>query len=340
MSMGRNKQAEQLLSEAIYQEEVNGELDEAIKSYELIIKQYPENRKVAAEAYFHLGMCYEKMGNQEAKKAYQEILQKYGEQKELVAKARERLSKLNPPVNKSEEPEGIKIKQIWKKPYLGDLGTVSSDGRFRSCVDWEGWGDLAIHNLINGEMRTLTHEADSGRFVLSSAISKNGKQIAYCWWGPDHTYDLCLVDVENPSPRLLYRQEGEEVYPITWLSNEELIVTRNIRKSRNTQICSFQYLDGTIQILKEYNRGWPQIACSPDAKYIAYDFADKTNSGNIDINLLTMDGGEEISLVNHPANDRVLGWVPGRKEFLFISDRSGTGIYGQYLLRREAIRTG
>lgn len=28
--------------------------------------------------------------------------------------------------------------------------------------------------------------------------------------------------------------------------------------------------------------------------------------------------------MKHPANDRVFGWVPGRKEFLFISDRSGT----------------
>ncbi|MCJ7716871.1 MAG: tetratricopeptide repeat protein, partial [Anaerolineales bacterium] len=320
---GQEKQAEQLLSEAIYQEEVNGELDEAIKTYQLIIKQYPENRKVAAEAYFHLGMCYEKMGNQEAKKAYQEILQKYGEQKELVAKAQERLLKLNPPDNKSIEAEGIKIRQIWKESYLGDLGTVSSDGRFRSGVDWEGWGDLAVHNLINGEMRTLTHEADSGRFVLNSAISKDGKQVAYCWWGPDHTYDLCLVDVDNPSPRTLYRQEGEEVYPITWLSDKELIVGRNIRKSGSTQICSVSILDGTIRVLKEYGTGWPQIAGSPDGKYIAYDFEDQANNGNRDINLYPMDGSDEISLVNHPANDRVLGWVPGRKEFLFISDRSG-----------------
>ncbi len=39
----------------------------------------------------------------------------------------------------AEEPEGIKIKQIWKSPYLDDIGTVSYDGRFRSCVDWGVW---------------------------------------------------------------------------------------------------------------------------------------------------------------------------------------------------------
>jgi len=324
MVHGQEQKAEQLLSAAIYQEEVNGELDAAIKTYQLIIKQYPENRKVAAEAYFHMGMCFEKMGKQEAAKAYQEILQKYGEQKELVAKARERLSKLNPPGRKSKETEGIKIRQIWKESYLGDLGTVSSDGRFRSGVDWEGWGDLAIYNLINGEMRTLTHEADSNHFVLNSAISKNGKQIAYCWWGPDHTYDLCLVDVDNPVPRTLYRQEGEEVYPVTWLSDNELIMTRYIRTNHAADMVLLNASDKTFKVLKSFERSnWPRISASPDGKYIAYDIQNESNNENFDIHLLPLDGGDEISLVNHPANDRVLGWVPGRREFLFISDRSG-----------------
>ena len=324
MVNGQEKQAEQLLSEAIYQEEVNGELDAAIKTYQLIIKQYPENRKVAAEAYFHLGMCYEKMGNQEAQKAYQEILQKYGEQKELVAKAQERLSKLNPPDREPKQTEGIKITQIWKEPYW-DLGTVSFDGRFRSCIATEGWGDLAIHNLTNGEMRTLTHEADSNRFVLSTTISKNGKQIAYNWWNPYHTYDLCLVDVDNPVPRLLYRQEGVEVSPGSWLSDNELIISRYIREKNTTEMVLFNISDNSQRVLKPFDRrNWPQIAISPDTKFIAFDFKTKRNGGNSDINLLPVDGGEEISLVNHPANDRVLGWVPGRNEFLFISDRSGS----------------
>lgn len=226
-----------------------------------------------------------------------------------------------------KEPEGIRIKQIWKKPYLDFLGTVSFDGRFFSYVDW-GKGDLAIHNLMNGKNRLLTHEAildDQQHFAQSSAISKNGKQIAYSWWNMNHTSDLRLVDADNPSPRLLYRKEGEEVYPVTWLSDEELIVTRYNYETKIAQICSFSILDGTIHVLKTFERrNWPQISSSPDEKYIAYDVADEIHGGNFDINLLAVDGGSEISLVKHPANDRVLDWVPGRKEFLFISDRSGT----------------
>jgi len=318
---------EDLFQKALRLERNEGKLMEAIELYETILKQFPENREVAAKAQFHIGLCYEKLGLKQAQKAYQTVIQNYGEQKEIVAKAQDRLSKLKLPGRKSKESEGIRIKQVWKKPYLDSLGTVSSDGRFLSYVDW-GKGDLAIHNLMNGENRLLTHEAtydDPQHFAMSSAISKNDKQVAYSWWNINHTYDLLLVDVDNPKPRILYRHKDEEVYPVTWLSDEELIVARYNKKTDIAQIISFTILDGTIHVLKTFERHrWPQLSCSSNEKYIAYDFANETNKGNFDINILPVDGSSEISLVKHPANDRVLGWVPGRKEFLFISDRSGT----------------
>ncbi|MCK5702149.1 MAG: PD40 domain-containing protein, partial [Cyclobacteriaceae bacterium] len=228
----------------------------------------------------------------------------------------------------AKEPEGIRIKQISKEPYLDDLGTVSSDGRFRSSVDW-GDGDLAIHNLINGEKRLLTNnatlETDPQKFVIGSAISKNGKFVAYSWWRPNHTFDLNLVDVDNSSSRLLYKQEGEEVYPVTWLSDNEVITIRQNRKSETTKITSFNVLDDSFHDLKTFDsRRWVQLSTSTDEKYIAYDYTNENNGGKSDISVLMIDGKNEISLVNHPANDKVIGWVPGRKEFLFISDRTGT----------------
>ena len=70
MASGQEQQAQKLLSEAIYQEEVNGDLDEAIKTYQLILNKYPDNRKVSAEALLHLGMCYEKLGLDQARQTY------------------------------------------------------------------------------------------------------------------------------------------------------------------------------------------------------------------------------------------------------------------------------
>ncbi len=322
----KSQSADVLLGAALHQEEVEGNLEAAIKIYQKLLADFPGNRPLAAQAHFRIGMCYEKLGREGAQKAYQTVIQDYGEQKDIVAKAQERLSKLKIPGGKSEEPEGIRIKQVWKKPLTDFLGSVSPDGRFLACVYW-GEGDLAIHDLISGEDKILTHEADlaKGGFAMTPMFSKNGRQIAYSWWNTNHTYDLLLLDVDNPSPRKLYRREGEHVHPAAWLSDEELIFERYNYATKVAQFCSLRISDGTIRELKAFDvRKWPRVSCSPDEKYIACDFSNETDGGKFDINLLTMEGGSEISLVKHPANDRVLGWVPGRKEFLFLSDRSGT----------------
>ncbi len=323
---GQEQQAQKLLSEAVYQEEINGDLDEAIKIYLSVINQYPDNRNVCAEAYFHLGMSYEKLGRQDAMQAYREVIQNYGDQEDIVARARERLSRLEQPVTKPEEPEGLKIRQIWKNNLLDDLGTVSYDGRFRSYVDW-GLGNVGIHNLMTDEKKVLTTDANLGeswQFADNTAISRNGKQIAYSWSNPYNTTALRLIDVDDPKPELLYRKTGEELYPSAWLSDNVIVASRYIPDNRTMQIVTVNLPDKTIRVLKTFTTGrFGGLACSPDENYIAYGYANEADNGNFDIRLLQADGDSDIPLVTHPSNDRVLGWVPGRKEFLFISDRSG-----------------
>ena len=317
--------AEELLPKAIQLEQVKGELEKALEIYQTIVREYPDNRPVAAKAYYHIGMCYEKLGKEEAKKAYREVIQNYGEQKEVVAKAQGRLSILQPG-KLAEKPEGIRIRQIRKSPYQDYLGSVSSDGTLHAYIYW-GEGDVAVRDLKTGENTVLTNDAhigDSTHFAETPIISKNGRQIAYSWWNPYNTNDLRIIDVDNPSPRLLYKNQGEEVYPVAWLSDHELIAARFITNKRTVKIACFNILESTFLDLKTFeNYHGAQLASSPDEKYIAFDFANDNKGGNFDINILPMDGSNEISIIEHPANDRVLGWVPGRNEFLFISDRSG-----------------
>lgn len=319
---------EQLYQKGLMKEEGEGKLEDAISLYSQIADNSEADQSLRAKALLHIGLCYERMGTQEAVEAYQRLVTNFPSQENEVAIAKERLASLLPIVETvAEEPEGIKIKQIWKVPYLDDIGTVSADGRFRSYVDW-GKGDVAVHDLISGEYKILTHEADLGdstHFAEYTVISKNGNKIAYSWWNPHNTNDLRLIDVDNPSPRLLYRKKGEELYPRIWLSDKELAVIRFIPETRTMQLVSFNVLDKTEQALKTFDvLHFPQLARSPDEKYLAYDFKTKTDNGNTDINIMLSNGDNDISLITHPANDKVLGWVPGRQEFLFTSDRSGS----------------
>lgn len=317
---------EQLYQKGLIKEEGEGALNEAIDIYNKIVENQDADKSLRAKALLHIGMCYEKQGTIEATKTYRKLLNKFPGQKDEVVIARERLSRL---IQKDKSgtvkrQEGIRIRQLWKIPYQDALGTVTSDGQFRSGCDW-GNGDLAIHNLITGKIRLLTNNAGKKGFALESAISKNDKQVAYSWWEPGQKSDLLLTDVNNPTPSVIYSVKEETVYPATWLSDKVLIVTRINTETSIADICSFNISDKTIQSMKTFEmRKWPQIATSPDEKFIAYDFANESHGGTFDINILLLDGKSEITLIEHPANDRVLGWMPGRKEFLFISDRSGS----------------
>ena len=58
---------QEMLNKAIYEEEVNGNLEEAMKLFLEIVDENSLNRTVTAEAYYHLGLTNEKLGNKKAK---------------------------------------------------------------------------------------------------------------------------------------------------------------------------------------------------------------------------------------------------------------------------------
>jgi Tol biopolymer transport system component/TolA-binding protein len=87
--------AEEFLPKAIQLEEVKGDLDNAIKTYHLILNKYPDKREVCAEALLHLGICYEKLGLGQARQTYRDVISKYSEQTDKVAIARERILRLD-----------------------------------------------------------------------------------------------------------------------------------------------------------------------------------------------------------------------------------------------------
>lgn len=327
-----SQNSEQLYQKGLIKEEGEGALNEAIVLYNQIVENQDAAKSLQAKALLHIGMCYEKMGKQEATNAYQRLVNNYPSQKYEVAIAKERLSRLiqiekleqKEKPKPAKEPEGIRIEQVWSGPEVDNSGSVSADGEYLSFVNWDT-GDLAIRNLNTKQNSSLVSGSwdTPMQYAQYNVISPDGKQIAYSWYNHNAS-DLYLINIDNPFPKLLYRKRGVEVYPVSWLSDKEIIVTIK-NKGADAQIASYSILDGTIEVLKTFDqRKWARLTSSPDENYIAYDFANESHDGTFDINILSMNGKGEIALVEHPANDRVLGWMPERNEFLFISDRSGT----------------
>jgi Tol biopolymer transport system component len=330
-----------IFEKAKFTMETKGDLKGAIKLFEEIIKKYPDEREYAAKSQLYIGLCYEKLGMKQAKqaqKAFQKVIDNYPEQAEVVKVANEKLTVLSRAESVIEKGDKeLKIQQVWSGPGVDICGAPSPDGRYLTYVDW-GTGNLAIRELTTGKTRQLTKEGTwkaPREFALNSRISPDGKMVAYSWYNPQETYDLRLVGIDGSAPKILYSDNAYEAYPQDWSSDGKHIATFLYKKDDGAhQIIWVSVEDGSTLVLKRSLKGHSTASCvrhSPDDRYIAYDDLVDEGSGNVDIYLTAIDGSGDIPLVEHPANDRLLGWVPGGEEILFLSNRTGT--WDAYVVR-------
>jgi Flp pilus assembly protein TadD len=66
----QERDAEVLLQQAMHAEQVEGDLEQAISLYRELVEEHGNVRPVAASALLRLGLCYEKLGREEAANAY------------------------------------------------------------------------------------------------------------------------------------------------------------------------------------------------------------------------------------------------------------------------------
>jgi Tol biopolymer transport system component len=331
LSGASQQSAEQLYKSGLYEEEMAGDLQKAIGIYQDLLKRFPDNREIAAIAQFHIGLCHEKLGTEEAKKAFQKVIDNYPEQSEAVNMAKERLVVFQK-ARGSAKVRGGEL-QIRKIGPLEVLGTPSPDGSLISCVDWNT-GDLALYEVASGKKRRITAKgswAVSGDFAEESTFSPDGKSIAYNWYRlKDSRYDLRTINTDGTGQNVLYGSEDVNyIWPCGWTPNGKhilAIVTNNEKLSR---IALISASDGKARTIKEFKSGAPGKLClSPDGQWIAFAYPNEVpwrkSSEKTDIYLLAVDGSREVPLVAHPADDCLLGWTPDGKSILFSSDRSGT----------------
>ncbi|MEE8325432.1 MAG: tetratricopeptide repeat protein [candidate division NC10 bacterium] len=325
-----------LFQKGLIQERVKGDLDEAIKVYERIIVKFPRNRPIVAKALLHIGLCYEKMGKQEAQKAYQRLIKEYTDQPETVAQARARLSNLSSADDKAAS--AMSTRQVWT-PTL-DAYAPSPDGRYISCINWTK-GNLAVHDLKTGENRDLTDEGTWGKQSQYSGVSiwsPDSRQVAYSWFkGADN--ELRIVDLDGSKPRVLcgsVPKRGHAPLPRGWSRDGKYILAllgkkdESLERGHEDHIVLVSVADGSLRVLKSLGERRTQyMSLSPDGRYVVFEITTE-DSEKRDIYLLATDGSGEAPLVEHPADDWAPFWAPDGKRIVFVSDRMGSA--GLWLL--------
>lgn len=311
-----------LFQQALVKERTEGNLPEAIKLYQRIVDKYASNHKIAAQALLQLAECQTKLGDAQARKSLERLVRDFADQKETVATAQARLAAMG------GAKTGVAYRQVWAMKQQIDEGTISPDGRYLSYGDWDG-RDLALHDFTTGADRRLTNNrtADSYEYPQESAISRDGKQVAYAWWKAQNLCDLRIASLPTSGflqPRRLV--DGAVVgwiAPYDWSPDGKWIAVQFARKDGLSQTGLASTQDGSLRVLRSVNSRPVKMFFSPDGKYLGVDLS-AGNTNDRDVFVLAVDGSGETKAVVNPGQDIMMGWSPDGKRLLFASDRTGS----------------
>jgi Tol biopolymer transport system component len=336
-----------LFEKAKFAMETKGDLNEAIKLFQKIIKEYPAYKEYAAKSQLKIGICYEKLGLKKSREAYRKVINNYPEYQQEVSVARQRLARLvklagerlsKPGTAASViEKEGreILLQQVWANP-IDNHGAPSPDGRYLSYINFRK-PQLALYEINTGKTRELPSTAGKWRGAYkwpeSSIWSPDGKQLAYVWYdkskdenGQDRPIAIRIVDIDGAGPRELFSDKGVSYpHPFSW-SRDGRFILAILWKAKGQEMVLINVKDGSINSLNKWERDFEVTGArlSPDGKYVVYTKSPDPDSPQTDIYLLTINGGGKTVLIEHPATDYSPFWSPDGKNILFFSNRAGS----------------
>ncbi len=218
-------------------------------------------------------------------------------------------------------------RRVWYGGEVDPTGTPSPDGRLFTHPDMPT-GALAIRDLATGQTRRLTgYDAPYyPGFSLTPRFSPDGRQVAYTWWEsetPDQ-FGLRVMDVEGAEARAL-GEPRDWIHAEAWTPDGRYLLA-NQGTEEGVDAVLVSVADGSARVLRHFGQERPgRMVLSPDGRFVLVDLpASPEDPYSRDLFAFPVEGGPEIPVVRHPADDFVLGWAPGGDYILFGSDRTGT----------------
>ena len=286
--------AAMMLEKAIQQELVDGDLPGAIERFERILAQFSDDRSASARALWHLGQCYEQLGDPRARQMYERLLREYADDN-LAARARTRLEALLEDLDEGE-PAEVQVREVWSQP-----APFTPTGQNMVI-----FSDLAVINRQTGETRRLTSGARSTAYPV---VSPDGQHVAYLSWSGDlqerfransgdvwvrrEGAELRMVRTNGSDDRaLLSSGRVPWLRPFAWSPDGKQILAVIERKNLSREIALVGVDDGSLRTLTSLPWLSPQgMGFSPDGGFIAYEVATPRNARQRDFFILPVEGG-------------------------------------------------
>ena len=322
-SMQEVQSEDAMFGSALHLEEVEGNLEAAIDTYKQFLAKYGDNESLAATAQLHIGMCYEKLGQTEARAAYQTVIDKYPQQLDSVKIAKERISRLVSEMKAAaDKPKFRKItipfKLSWWGPSpIGPIvnfgASLSRDGRLAFSSESSIWvipvpGKVSLD--IAGEPQRLTESM----YALGEGISwsGDGRLIAFRTAGMDNTKDIYIVPSEGGNPTKYASIQASSV--------------EKLSLSPDGGVLAYQEVEGRIKTIARGGASPKNLidkagmpAFSRDGRLIAYVSYNPMEL-RLELRVIPASGGESIRVVD--TSNRGLGnpvWSPDGRMLAFLT---------------------
>jgi Tol biopolymer transport system component len=273
--IAQQRDAEVALQQAMQVEQVQGDLERAIRLYRDIIAHHGDARAVAAKGLLQLGQCYEKLGRTEATNAYQRLVREYGDQSEMVAAARARLAALQPAVMSKPGPIARLLLNPANNP--SDRGfdnprviVPSPDGHriayWQSGPETKG---VYIRNLSTGEDERVATGGPTERF-LGPIWSADARQLAFTVTDTaTRVSAIRILDLVSRDVRTLSVPDGRRPYLVDWTRDGRLFLCNDLN-SRSLHLVAVN--DGAMTTVSDSVWPWIRATFSPDGRFVVYGY--------------------------------------------------------------------
>jgi Tol biopolymer transport system component len=351
ISSGQQEQPDKLLRKAIYQEEVNGDLEKSMELFKKLLDDFPDDRAIVAEALYRTGLINEKLGNQKAKEYYEKVVSGYADQPEMVKLAQARLDRIMD-VEKSTAGSWLKrTKKEGKEIYTVNFyekssgqtenkklegSSISPDETKTVGIDFSIGQNVAIYDLNTREIQLITKYSwtgDNGAITANAIWSPDGKEIAFSFRAGNGTIDNIKVATLDGRTRDLLKNNLEfQIIPSQWSKDGSSILAFKQDSSGYFSIGMVAATGGDFKELhKTQWKASNQLgvkpeggaSLSPDGRFIVFSDGPENN---MDLYILDIKGGTPALLSGHPNSEYNPLWSPDGKNIVFIRETNGDAL--------------
>jgi beta-lactamase regulating signal transducer with metallopeptidase domain/Tol biopolymer transport system component len=217
---------------------------------------------------------------------------------------------------------GISLRRIETGPISDFSGPPSLDGRYLCDVLRP---HLVIRDLVTGEVRSLTEVSDWGMWY--PVISPKSEFVVYLnQTFPPLENELQLIKMDGTGHRALHRFKVDEEFILrAWTPDGQRVLGTLEKEGEDPRLLAFSIEDGSMQVIHTFVTDKPawnsEMVISADGRYLAYERPQEKDSEDRDIFILDIEHKQTKPLVQHAANDRLLGWTPDNSYLFFASNR-------------------